>query len=355
MRRLILAAAEALVALAAGAVSPYIARVYDYVPAPGQFINTMPEWHEGEGRAEVLARVEEQLAGDARPGMVCLGAFGGMVVFGFDHPVANVAGEYDLKIHGNAVISDRTANGGSCEPGTVWVSADDNRNGLPDDAWYQLAGSEHSNPATIHGFRITYHRPAGDHQPVPDPDNRAITDMECVRWTSSAPERPEGFITANSFHRQSYWPGWIESETLEFEGTLLPDNAVDTSGRGSSWLLLAYGEGYADNLPDAEDPGLKLDWTVNADGQPVWLPAIDFVKVQSAMLQNCGWLGETSTEVCGAEDLHPDADPEASLAVAPRSDGEAEYFTLTGTKVVAPSQPGIYIVRTAMGCKKIRY
>ena len=34
------------------------------------------------------------------------------------------------------------------------------------------------------------------------------------------------------------------------------------------------------------------------------------MKVYNAVLQQCGWLGETSTEVCGAFDLHPDAEPE---------------------------------------------
>ncbi|CUQ14422.1 Uncharacterised protein [Segatella copri] len=34
------------------------------------------------------------------------------------------------------------------------------------------------------------------------------------------------------------------------------------------------------------------------------LDHIDFVRVYSAQNQMCGWLGETSTEVSGAEDLH---------------------------------------------------
>ena len=37
------------------------------------------------------------------------------------------------------------------------------------------------------------------------------------------------------------------------------------------------------------------------------LPGVNFVKVYNAMNQYAGWIGETSTEVCGAEDLHPTA------------------------------------------------
>lgn len=164
----------------------------------------------------------------------------------------------------------------------------------------------------MHNFTIVYHKPADNHTAVPSPDDRAITDMRYIRWTSDHPSRPEGYIQANSFHRQSYWPGWCGDETLEFSGTLLPDNAVDLSGTGKSWVTCAFGEGYVDNIPNADDHGLKLDWAVDGQGNHVWLPSVDFIKVQSGMLQNTGWLGETSTEVCGAEDLHPEAVAETS-------------------------------------------
>ena len=37
------------------------------------------------------------------------------------------------------------------------------------------------------------------------------------------------------------------------------------------------------------------------------LRKVDFIKVYNAINQQCGWIGETSTEVCGAIDIHPDA------------------------------------------------
>lgn len=330
MKRMGNAAIAASISIIACANSPYISKVYEYMPAPGQFINTLPEWAEGMGRDDMAAEAQTQLAGEATPGMICLGAFGGYVIFGFDHPLVNVRGEYDLKIYGNAFISNKDLNGGSCEPGIVWVSRDDNGNGLPDDRWYQLAGSEYANAGTIHNFTITYHKPAADHVAAPDPSNRSITDMEYIRWTSDNELRPEGYIQANSFHRQSYWPGWAEGETLVLAGTLLPDNAVDTSGKGTSWVTCAYEWGYVDNLPNDVDPGLKLDHAVDDAGNAVWLPSVDFIKVQSAMLQNTGWLGETSTEVCGAEDLHPDAVPESS-SVADTFVPEPRVWTNGGT------------------------
>ena len=62
--------------------------------------------------------------------------------------------------------------------------------------------------------------------------------------------------------------------------------------------------------------GFDLDWAVDADGNAVHLTHVDFIKVYCGILQECGWLGETSTEVKGAIDLHPDAPlPQQPLVV----------------------------------------
>ena len=249
------------------AQSPYISKVFDYRPAPGQFVNQLPEYEMGDTQADMNRKAEESIGGDNK-GLISLGAYGGYVVFGFDHPVVNVIGSYDFKIWGNAVISTPPGapDGGSCEPGIVMVSYDANENGLPDDPWYELAGSEYSKPETVKNYQITY------------------------------------------LNSQSGYPQWITDETLSFEGTKLADNAVDESGNGSHYVLYAYPWGYADNYPnDDERSNFNIEWAVDGDGNPVHLPAIHFVKVYTGVDQYCGWLGETSTEVMGAEDLHPNA------------------------------------------------
>ena len=96
MARAAVAVFTGVLPLLSGAVSPFISKVYDYKPAPGQFINTMPAWSDGQSSQDVLDAAQEQLAGSATPGMICLGAFGGYVVFGFDHPLVNVRGEYEI-------------------------------------------------------------------------------------------------------------------------------------------------------------------------------------------------------------------------------------------------------------------
>lgn len=65
-----------MVALTAAAIpgigiwanSPYISRVYEYRPAPGQFVNTMPEYEPGDDAAAMAAKAGEQLVGAATPG-----------------------------------------------------------------------------------------------------------------------------------------------------------------------------------------------------------------------------------------------------------------------------------------------
>lgn len=288
--------------------SPYISKVYEYSPAPGQFINEMPEYEEGDNNESMLAKVEEQICGDRNPGMISLGAFGGYVVFGFDHPIVNVENAYDFKIYGNAFLANGSSSGGSCEPGIVMVSVDENGDGLPNDKWFELAGSEYNKETTKKNYQITYYQPAADKVAEPDPDYKIITDTTYIKYTTNDSEQPEGYVKKNSFHSQSYWPEWIDAETLEFNGTKLADNYSDESGNGTYYVLNYLDWGYADNMPNDQYEGFNIDWAVDENGNPVKLNKIDFVKVYTAVNQYCGWIGETSTEISGAEDLHPEAE-----------------------------------------------
>lgn len=367
MKNYFVAAFCAFSALSAGANSPFISEVFDYVPAPGQFIHLIPEVTDDMSREQVLEAAARQLVGDERPGMVSLGAFGGYIVFGFDHPIANVEGEYDFKIYGNAMKSLGSGADTSAEPGIVMVSVDTNGNGVPDDEWFELRGSAHDN--ALADFTIRYSRPS------------QTETSENIAWTSNDPDSPSGIITLNDFHTQSYWPGWIEGDVIEFSGTRLPGNARNDNG---TWVLSPFDWGYADNRPDfvnvngnmgpnPEAPGFNIDNAVDADGNSVRLTAIDFVKVYTAVNQTCDFLGETSTEICGARDLHFVAsltDVKAAveplrlsgrtLVVTVGSVARAEVFNAAGQRVVVSDcgagrteidlsalPAGIYVARTA--------
>ncbi len=276
--------------------SKYILAVDEYMPAPGQFVNTLPESTADDTPASMAAKCTEAIGGD-RGGLVTLGAFGGYITFHFDHSIVNVAGERDIYIKGNTYA-------GNSEPGIVMVSQDTNHNGLPDDAWYELAGSADTDSAGIvtYDYEITY---------TPNP-------LADIPWTDN--RGGSGVVERNTFHTQEYFPLWHDGP-LRLTGTLLPNNAVN-QGRGNTqlWVLSAFRYGYVDNLANTDTLGCSFDigWAVDGKRQPVSLDHIDFVRVYSAENQMCGWIGETSTEVSGAEDLHLDASLEALRRKAAR-------------------------------------
>ena len=284
------------------AYSPYISRVLEYNPAPGQFINTMPIYEEGDTYATMLQKAEASISGTNNT-LISLGAWGGYVTFAFDHSVVNIPNELDFLIEGNAFLSSATQKGGSSEPGIVMVSIDVNQNSLPDDPFYQLAGSEYRNPNTIHQYALTYHRTPADHIPLFEKKS-PITDSVYILWTDN--QGAEGYVKKNTFHSQDYFPMWLKDSTLTFYGSCLPDNAYDASGNGNYWVQNFYGQGYADCNPNdsVHLNSFDISWAVTENGEPIHLPCADFVRVYTGVNHECGWIGETSTEISHARDLH---------------------------------------------------
>ncbi|MBQ2239625.1 MAG: cell surface protein, partial [Alistipes sp.] len=208
-------------------------RVYDYTPAPGQFINELKtggfdgtQTTREAAIAYAEARMSETDAnGNPNPIWVSLGGFGGYIIVGFDHSIAN-SGDYDLGILGNSFS-------GSSEPGVVWVMQDENGNGEPDDTWYELAGSETGKATTIQNYAVTYYRPSGAGMPV--------------QWTDNLGNHGEVDYLAQ-FHRQDfYYPLWIEEDSYTLTGTCLEPRNYDASGNGSYWVNAEYDWGYVDN------------------------------------------------------------------------------------------------------------
>lgn len=289
--------------------SPYTARVQEYRPAPGQFVNTMPIYEQGDTEETMRQKAEDDLVNDV---MITLGSYGGYVTFAFDHTVVNVPGAKDFYIKGNAFYSDVPAykdqKGGSSEPGIVMVAFDRNCNGKPDDdEWYELAGSEYSKPTTLKDYEITYSRP-DNHQPIMS-DNGILTDTVYIPWRDNLGGR--GYVAKNMYHAQSYYPMWISDDELTFRGTLLPANGVDESHMGTYYVLYSYPWGYVDNHPNdyTDLCSFDISWAVDRQGRPVHLPGADFIRVYTGVRQYCGWLGETSTEVARAQDLHIEVKP----------------------------------------------
>lgn len=249
--------------------SPYIAHVYAYQPGMGQFVNKMPTYEQGDDAKAMCRKCEQALANNNR-GTVSLGGWGGYIVFGFDHPLLNKEGK-DLQILGNAFrMSGNSLYGGS-EPGIIMVSQDVNQNGLPDDPWYEIKGSMYDHPSTTHQYTYTYTRAS-----------------DTIR---------------NPFHSQPYYPQWIAEDSITFTGALLASTTENINGQYVQQIL---DYGYADNQPNSniEATSVDIDWAVDAQGNSVALDQVDFIKVYTAVQGTYTQIGELSTEILGAVDLH---------------------------------------------------
>ncbi len=270
-------------------------KVYEYTPAPGQFINELKTggFDGTQTNPEAaIAYAEERMRKGA---WVSLGGFGGYIVVGFDHSIDN-SGDYDLAILGNTFD-------GSSEPGVIWVMQDENGNGLPDDTWYELAGSETGKAETVQEYSVTYYRPSGPQM--------------AVQWSDNFGQSGE-IDYLNQFHTQDYYyPLWVEGDSYTLTGTCLEPRNYDESGNGTYWVNKHFDWGYADNCSpidrttDDNDSDVapnanrfKISNAIDFEMEPIDLRYIDFVKVQVAVNAKSGWLGELSTEVCGISDYN---------------------------------------------------
>ena len=268
--------------------------VYEYMPAPGHQVNgytiTGDFIHAGATMQEAC---DSAMSHFRNTWSVSLGGQGGYIVAGFREPVENTNGDYELAIKGNPYSYQS-------EPGIVWVSMDENGNGLPDDTWYELAGSEYGTDNETLDYAITYYRPT-----VPGSD---------IRWTDN--QGGEGIIPYMSEWNKHdcYWQDWVPVEK-DAEGrechTYLGSRLKDTHTYENGFSMMPpFAWGYADNdgsdyfrNKDINYGGMlgyyKISNAVRRDGTPANLPLIHFVKVQTAQT---GWtpnLGEISTEVYG--------------------------------------------------------
>jgi hypothetical protein len=270
----------------------FIAQVLEYVPAPGQLINTAV-WGSPSSAQSIVGGVDGHLS---------LGSYGGYVVFKFDQPVVNHPDNpygVDFTIFGNA-YQDWS------EPAIVWVMKDENQNGLPDDTWYELAGSDYHFSTIKKNYKITWINPA---EPV----------AADVYWFDNL--GAYGNLYANTFYTQPYYPlsdsfPAVNPVLYQLNGTsIFP--ALDSTNPA---IMKSYHRdfGYADNrqrgaapytLPgnpytsETENAGgdaFDLHWAVDSLGNYVDLDTAHFVKVQNAVLANAGILGEVSTEIAGA-------------------------------------------------------
>jgi len=296
---LALGAGMPMVAQAAPAAvdSTYATKMIECLPAPGQFVGS-------------LTVPNKSFCVGEDGGMVSLGGFGGYIVLEFAKPIVNDPHNpygVDFTICGNSFIAN--LYGVWTEPGAVMVMKDENHNGLPDDTWYELAGSDYYLSTTKHNATMTYYNPH-------------YLKRHTIPWKLN--DGTTGAMRTNQFHQQSYFPGDYAfncgRDSISYTGTIIrgcADLSTPSYIENYRAQLFGYCDAKGAIRDEVHNPytttmakggdGFDLDWAVDKDGNYVQLDTVQWVKVYTALNQDCGWLGEISTEVQWAQRVTPDS------------------------------------------------
>lgn len=257
-------------AFAEGAID---ARVKEYLAAPSQYTNN-PMFG---------TKIDGTLSGKATT--TSLGNFGGYVIYEFNNKIENSDKHrygIDFMISGNAFNAAATTQ----EPGQVWVSQDGT-------AWYALAGSEHYEDETNWDYSVTYQKT----------ETNTSTYVDSLGESGNVCSRSPYPLKAN------YPTVDFDENSLTLSGILLRKNLTPSTANG---ILTSFG--YVDalswkmsDLPvnpyvenpqqNAKDGQFDISWAVDADGMPVHLDWVKYVKVQTATFIDGGAFGEKSTEI----------------------------------------------------------
>ncbi|MBA4410182.1 MAG: T9SS type A sorting domain-containing protein [Bacteroidota bacterium] len=275
----------------------FASKLIEYLPAPGQYTNA--EFIGTPNAANSIVGINK--------GLVSLGAFGGSATYYFDQGIKNdPLNPYgvDFTVYGNATPT-------WSEPGIIQVMKDENKNGIPDETWFEIAGSDHFWNSTSLAYEVTF-------------KNSGSTKASNIPWADN--QGKSGIIPENSFHSQSYYPNavifpGINPSQYTLKGTRI-EGFIDLSNPG---VVNSYRRkfGYADNTPvisftekrpdnpytyEIEGSGgdaIDMDWAVDKDLKPVYLDEINFIRIYTGMNALAGWLGEISTEITGIRDVEP--------------------------------------------------
>lgn len=249
----------------------YLVKVFDYVYAPGQ-----------HAQIAQMADTAQFTGNPEDNSFVYLGGFGGYISAAFKKDVINDTGK-DFAVW--------AMRGASAEPAVVWVMEDVNKDGLPNETWYQLKGSEQS----VMNYTLTYTK----------------TDS-CVNWSDSKGQSGTLVPGYGAVNSKNWWWPHSQGNSISLTGTLLPDVMEDADTTSSqSWQNIKgkFLWGYAENnlgedyFSEKGYNALDISNAVDAEGNNVNLTKIRFIKVQSAVFQIAGWLNEVSPEVRGASEL----------------------------------------------------
>jgi len=328
-----------------GGESPFVTNVLEFTPAPGQFVNH-PDFSD-PGRA----LGSPSGGGTSAPNntsVVSLGGFGGYIVLGFDHTIAddplNPFG-LDAIVFGNAywVGGDPERHWAECA--TIEISLDENKNGLADDTWYLIPGSHIIDP--LSQFVIEQWDDDIKDELYPPDDDSWIPAGFSGTWETVAFALPakvfgSSIVTnpaANGnaegiYGYGDYSPtlvlGDVNGDDVVDDTTITPQEFYSTPDDPlTAGMTTGSGGG------DAFDIAWAIDPSSGADAK---LSGFDFIRLTSAVDSMSPIFGEKSAEIDAVADVAPDpfgdADEDGDIDLA-----DAAYFQncFGGDSYVAPA------------------
>ncbi|MDR2516585.1 MAG: leucine-rich repeat domain-containing protein [Spirochaetaceae bacterium] len=242
---------------------------FAFVPSPDQFCGTYPpidvSGENGHNEAWVANEHTKMLRGEpydhTGSGAYWDGwsiPFLGYFIFGWDHSIARRDGGREIGINGNN-FGDWT------EPGIVSVMQDTNGNGLPDDTWYELKGSQHGRYGHIPRYALTVFRPWQKY-------HNGSQWVGHMIWVDNQ---------GNSGSYRQQFPFFVDGDYITFSGGVIAFTSSVTGYVDTPTYLFS--------IADA----------VEADGSAVDPPLthIDFARVHGAIRGMAGAFGGLSAEM----------------------------------------------------------
>lgn len=256
----------------------------------------------GEKVAEEAKRVGGDLKGAIRRAnasirresnsTIYLGSFGGYATFEFDHNVKNFAGKYDFEVLRD--IEDSHIGHADL---VVWVSSDK-------ETWYRLRSKQ--DDRAFSGSYADGPNGAAEHGDV-----SGFTSDNKYLFRAGSEEVP---IPVRSAY-PNLVPEWIEADWQKpYDGFRLKDRYTvkklwteDDPPVFKDFEVKDLGRRVYNDPPSGEEPnffGMDIEWAVDAEGNPVSLVSIKYVKVSTGTLEapKKSWIMEGS--VTSVRDLN---------------------------------------------------
>lgn len=237
----------------------YVTSLLEYQPSPMASFN----WTRLTGNTksfllpydEFLSAVSDHITNVRRTDQLVIGDWGGYAVFGFDHTVANIPGKTDIQIY----VADYYPN----VENTFFVAYDKNKNGKPDDnEWYEIKNNSYGKE-DIKDYERTFTFKSIDIE----------TNQQIFEWEDNQGEKGEVVRRVTPSSNAGFFPGY----TLRDGEVHLVDGWKNTfTLKGKRF----NGRYYSANKPVLLH-NLDINNAIDDEGEHVYLPGIDFLKVQN--------------------------------------------------------------------------